>query len=73
MLWTFPRCSSQSQDFLNEFLTREGFGYINEILFKHAWGEDALEFNPDRFNETKFHPYQEALLIESLIQAELIL
>ena len=35
----------------------------SEIVIKQAWGKDALEFNPDRFNRETHHAYQEIVLI----------
>ena len=34
-----------------------------EIKIKQAWGKDALEFNPDRFNQGNHHAYQEIVSI----------
>ena len=38
----------------------------NEIVTKGAWGKDVLEFNPDRFNGTTHHAYQEAFIEKTL-------
>ena len=34
-----------------------------KIVIKQAWGKDALEFNPDRFNQGNHHAYQEIVSI----------
>ena len=42
----------------------KGTNYAVDIsamqLSQAAWGKDALQFNPDRFNEANHHAYQEA-------------
>ena len=36
---------------------------LSKSVIKQAWGKDALEFNPDRFDQENRHAYQEIVLI----------